>query len=460
VLTSYSLQKDELDELLGQLNRGSFIRTDDLTSQIRVDLNVGDLLAHPLRAFETAPRPTMLEVRESTEMELFETPKPKSFPNIQPYEHRWITDVTIAGHYLPRNSNLGEWVIKSPILGRHGARVGSDGTLSYFCPNIGYVGGDVDSILVRPTIFVPSAMELFQKLSASIGYEAKLSDIGFFAQHTISKFGDLDALARFLSDALARTLLFKFLDENEKGSALEGWLLKDQRRYLTLPAVTKILGSDGISQKTLDLLNSKGILYRGCIFKCLACRNADWFGLDEFSQEFKCKRCGKTQQVTHDNYLYAEHEPGWCYKLDEIIYQFLKKNGHVGVLALACLKGRTNRSFLFTSDLELTKKGATDQKPALEVDILAVLDGELALGEAKKGNRLGNTAAAERRVIKKYCRIAKALVAKKLVFATFSDSWSTETIKNLEAATANLPLDVIQLTGSDLRNASSYQLVS
>jgi len=98
---------------------------------------------------------------------------------------------------------------------------------------------------------------------------------------------------------------------------------------------------------------------------------------------------------------------------------------------LACLKGRTDSSFLFTTDLELTKKDATDRKPDLELDILAVLDGELVLGEAKKGNRLGATAAAEKKEIQKYCRLAKELVAKKLIFATFSDTWSGETISQV-----------------------------
>src|SRR5207237_8162134 len=86
VLTSYSLQKDELEDLLRRLDCGSFIRTDDLSSQITVDLDVDGLLANPLRVFETGPRPTMFEVRVSSELELFETPKPKSFPNIHPYE--------------------------------------------------------------------------------------------------------------------------------------------------------------------------------------------------------------------------------------------------------------------------------------------------------------------------------------------------------------------------------------
>jgi hypothetical protein len=112
---------------------------------------------------------------------------------------------------------------------------------------------------------------------------------------------------------------------------------------------------------------------------------------------------------------------------------------------------------LFTPDLELIKKDSTDRKPELELDILAVLDGELALGEAKRGNRLGATAAAEKREIQKYSRLAKELVAKKLVFATFSDAWSGETIKNIESATASLPFETILLTGSELRNASSYQ---
>jgi len=47
--------------------------------------------------------------------------------------------------------------------------------------------------------------------------------------------------------------------------------------------------------------------------------------------------------------------------------------------------------------LELTKKTPPIESLTLSWDILAVLDGELALGEAKKGNRLGSTAAAEKR---------------------------------------------------------------
>src|SRR5439155_219313 len=131
-------------------------------------------------------------------------------------------------------------------------------------------------------------------------------------------------------------------------------------------------------------------------------------------------------------------------------YQFLNQHWYVGVLGLACPKGPTDNSFLFFPALELSNRDNNERKPDLGMDILAVLDGELALGEAKKGNRLGATAAVEKKEIKKYCRLANELVAKKLVFATFSDTWSSETIKNVEFATADLSVDVILLTGSDL----------
>jgi hypothetical protein len=446
IFTSHSLDTRQLEVLVDDLDRASLFRSDAVGSNSEIGFDLAGLFSRPLRLFEVgnASRPTSLVVQESSEIEMFETPKPKNFSNIHPHEHRWITDVIVSGHHLPRNPSLGEWTIRSPILGSHGARIGA-GTLSYFCPNIGYAGGDIDTVLVRPTIFVPSPLEIFERIFWSIGYEAKISDKGFFTGQAIQKFGGLDAIGSFLRDPLTRQLIFKFLDPSEHGNLRDdGCRLNDQRRYLPFPAISKLLGGDVAGQKASELLLSKDILYRGCIFKCSFCRNADWFGLDEFTQTFKCKRCGATQHASAENYWYAEHEPGWFYKLDEIVYQFLHHNGYVSCLALDSLRAKSQDSFLFTGDLELIKSGSNTRKPEFELDIVAIVDGDIVLGEAKKNDKL------EDKDIKKYLHLAVRVGANKLAFATFAASWSAATRKNIEKIIGSADIELITLTNSNL----------
>jgi len=446
IFNSYSLDAKQLESLREDLDRARGFSMETLKETGEVSFDIRRFVSHPIRMFESgnASRPTSLIVDNSLEIELFETPKPKHYPKLDPHEHRWITDVIVSGHYLPRNPILGEWAIRSPILGTYGARIGS-GTFSYFCPNIGYAGGDIDSVLVRPTLFVPSPIQIFERIFWSIGYESKLSDKGLFAQEAVSKFGGLEELGSFLQEPLSRELLFKFLDRSKTANlSNDGCLLKDQRRYLPFPCISKILGGDAAGQKTIESLISRGILHRGCIFKCRSCRNADWFALDEFSQTFRCKRCGATQFASSETYWYGEYEPGWFYKLDEIIYQYLAHNGYVSSLALEYMRKKSEDSFLFTGDLELVKLGSTSQKPEFELDIVAVVDGDIVLGEAKKPDKLEN------KEIKKYEYLARKIGAKKLVFVTFAEMWSDETLTLIKNIIDTQTVELTTLTKSDL----------
>jgi hypothetical protein len=149
------------------------------------------------------------------------------------------------------------------------------------------------------------------------------------------------------------------------------------------------------------------VLYRGFIFKCQFCRNADWFSLDELSQNFTCKRCGRAQGIKSTNFWYGDHEPGWFYKLDEIVYQFLRHNGYVTLLALDHLRRKAEESFLYTPDIELTKHGETN--PSVELDILCVPDGVMMIGEAKKEDRLGTSKRQEIETIEGYDRVAEKI---------------------------------------------------
>lgn len=316
------------------------------------------------------------------------------------------------------------------MLTSNGARTSKSG-LAYFCPNAAYFGGDIDSSLVRPSIVIPDAFQMFEHLFQLEGYVTSPSDKGFYARDTIEKFGDLATVAMLLRPNATREMLLKFLDHIKPAQGVrdEGSVLNDRRRYMNLPAVSKLLGNGAAAQKMIEVLLSAHVLHRGFIFKCKFCRNADWFALDEVSQTFKCKRCGRIQGISSANYWYDSYEPGWFYKLDEIVYQFLRHNGYVALLALDHLRGKTEESFLYTPDVELTKHGATEA--SMELDILCVTDGAMMIGEAKKEDRLGNSKRHEIETIKAYNRSAEQLGADALVFATFADKWSSNTEKNI-----------------------------
>jgi hypothetical protein len=208
---------------------------------------------------------------------------------------------------------------------------------------------------------------------------------------------------------------------------------------LDFAAIKSHVGDSAID--LLDELVAKEIIYRGFIFGCSYCRNADWFSVSDITQEFKCRRCGRTQPYSKRNWKTGE-EPGWFYKLDELVYQGYRQNMDVSLLALNYLKTQSQDSFTFTTDREFWRSGAT--KPDVEADLFCVPDGMLTVGEAKIDNSLADSAHDEREKINKYKRIASSLSARRLVFATLSDEWRPETVAAIQNSFRDLPY--VQLT--------------
>jgi hypothetical protein len=450
VLLSASGDKAFLTSAVDAIARAGYGRADTLGKSCTLAPDLRELLQHPLRRYEqdNVLRPSPLTISENTELDFFETPKPKNFSRLDPYENRWITEINIPAHQLPRNHRMGQWVVRHPALSSNGGRV-SKSAISYFCPNTMYFGGDIDTALVRPTIYIPGAFQMFEYLFDREGYLANTSDKGFFARDTIQKFGNLGAAANLFRSTAMRDMLLKFLDHVKPAQAVhdEGAVLNDKRRYLNLPAISKYLGNNDAAQAAIELLTAAQVFQRGFIFKCRFCRNADWFALEEVSQNYKCKRCGRTQTISVKSYWYDQHEPGWFYKLDEIVYQFIRHNGHVTLLALDYLKRKAGESFLYTPDMELTPRKAS--KVTVELDVLCVRDGALTIGEAKKEYRLGNTKRDEIATIRTYNRLAEQINAQAVVFSTFADKWSDKT---QEYIAGNVPeREVILLTRSELR---------
>ncbi len=225
-------------------------------------------------------------------------------------------------------------IVSDPRLTTKETRVGKDGP-AYFCPNIAYFGGDIDTVLVRPHLRLPPLEGLLAELARSQGYECRPSDKGIYADEAVAKWGGLSEAARFLRNDAKRRLLEQFLDRSESKAGTGVYLEDDRRRYLDLAAVNADVG-DG-ARSLIDELISKQILYRGFIFRCSYCRNSTWFSVSEITQEFKCRRCGRSQVYTKANWKMPE-EPAWFYKLDELVYQGYRQGMAVSLLALDHLR--------------------------------------------------------------------------------------------------------------------------
>lgn len=374
----------------------------------------------------------------------FTTPKPKHFAPVHPYEHRYITQLSVANDAPPKHFHLGTYTIADPRLTTDEARVGSYGP-AYFCPNVAYFGGDIDTVLVRPRLYLPTLHTIVEELARTQGYECRRSDKGIYAEESISKWGGLEQIGEFLSKMPYRSLLDQYLDPSKSQDG-KGVYLSDKRRYLDLAAIKARIGD--AAGPLIDELVSREILYRGFVFGCSYCRDVGWFSVSDITQEFRCRRCGRHQVYKKGNWKKGD-EPAWFYKLDELIYQGYRQGNAVSLLALRYLKRRSKDSFTFSTDREFWKPGAP--KPDIEVDFFCVPDGVFTVGEAKTENSLGDGTADEVAKIKKYKHLVRGLSIRQLVFATMSSSWRKETINAVASVFDGLPqVRIVFLDASEL----------
>ena len=97
------------------------------------------------------------------------------------------------------------------------------------------------------------------------------------------------------------------------------------------------------------------------------------------------------------------NEPAFYYDLAEVAYQALRNNVQVPVAALYKLQSEA-KSFLDLSEVELTNTEGT----VVEIDILAIVDGRIVLGEAKTSDLVAKTNQGEMLWLQKFRSAAEA----------------------------------------------------
>jgi hypothetical protein len=337
---------------------------------------------------------------------------------------KWQIDYSIEGSTLPVR-----WAI-SPILDEdsntRSVRSGADGT-SYISHGQGFVvaGATLQQMLVRPQLRIPDASEVFASL---LGAEVRMeeSSAGHYTHRSIDLWGDIDSLTSDLSSQNISDLLHAWLAVSP--SSVDPGVFCSGRRFLCLDDAIAASGLPGEELRSvIDRYARRSILRRGLVLGCQRCSNADFYPLEDIGPGFQCSRCRQIDDINLASWK-MPLEPSWYYALDEVVYQLLKLDGRVPLLALANMK-KGSRSFLYMPEVHLEGPGLD-----MEIDLWAIVDGRIVLGEAKKSDEMESRARAERQRCAELASVVERITADTFVLATAAPVWSNRTSLEMRKA--------------------------
>lgn len=362
------------------------------------------------------------------------TPRPNRFSSLSAAKHRWIAEIATPSRPLPSVPHIAETLTHPrDSSGAHHSRITKQ-SLAYFCPSpFMTYGDDINSNLRKIEISLFDTFDAVSSLASNEGYKCRLSDKGIYQRDSFEKFGGASKAAALLRGGSTRKILMKFIDHTKppRGVFDEGCVLADKRTYLDFAAAQKQAGGDGqAAGELLDSLVSSKILYRGFLFACGICKHAAWYSLKNISDSFRCLRCDRDQTISRRHWRHPS-SPQIFYKMDEIVYQFLKSDGDVVALGLDYMARKSSHPFSYSHEVEfLTKDGALYG----EIDLAAVYRGVLMIGEAKKDGRLDSSTSEVQKILDKYIRISEMLSARCVLFCTSDSQWSAPTIDAINRA--------------------------
>ncbi len=357
----------------------------------------------------------------------------------------WQVDVALDGYQLPARQALNGHLVPEQhpwtLL-----RSSTDG-ISYFSHSMGLVAGgsSLEQTLARPRLRLPDARGVFDALLAQAGLRSEDSSAGRYTQATLDLWGGLEPLAADLRRPSTSNLLHAYVrpEPNRQSSRQPGIFLEVQRRwFLSLQEAMLLSGTTGQETRTLlDALVGKRILRRGLILQCRRCSYAGWYRLEDLGQTFTCGRCQQTSLITQPAWKQpADGEPHWYYDLDEVVHLALKHDIRAPILALSEL-AEGARSVLTRPEADVYRSA----RHVAEIDLWAVINGAILVGEAKTVDQLHSDRTKERAAARRLVEIAAAVTADEVILATTAPAWNPTTIDTMNKALAHhgLPLRML-----------------
>ena len=355
----------------------------------------------------------------------------------------WEVDVELEQPRIPVGRSLHATV----FLAGHAnpaavLRSGRDGICFHAMSMLLVQGGmTLEQSIAKPRLHIPGMRGWIEALTAQNRPEldVQLSQAGRRAMIITRLWGSREAVAR---DLLA---LDEFLREFKPSGSRDtdaypegdGVRLTPTEGYLTLQAAVRTL-SDMQPAQVRDRVNHLlriGVLHRGLIVPCSECERRAFYRIELLRETNTCSRCGACAYTTAA-WRSAQDEPQWYYDLHGAVRELLDQNGDVPFLAGLALAA-TARSFEDIAELDFCRParepGKVDRE---EIDIAALADGRLIIGEAKCVPTLGTKKEASQAVAK-LLGVSDLLGADEILLATTAPGpWKEDETAHLLNKTA------------------------
>jgi hypothetical protein len=445
--TSVSLPVESLADVGAALDKSGFVGPHESTKSAAVDCrDLGQLAPYDTFYWELNNSPSenvsVVQFLDGKGLAILNTPVPRNVSVKFGSNMRWMVDVEVEGLALPRRSSLTDLLVDAVPFGAY--RACRRGIAYQAVKSFLQAYMTVESMTIRPRLKLPKDWQVFEALAAEAGLTLTLSDKGQFERELIRMMGGLEALADKLRDPDSVHALLRFIDDspNKEGVHDQGAVI-DKRRYLDLRAFTKLCdGDEGTAKALADSFLQLSLVERGLLIKCPHCRKSDWYPLAELSDKVVCHRCSREHIFSASASVY--------FRLDEIAREAMEQGSHIPLLTLDRVRRQSTASVLFSTACEIRREAEQDVKPWSEIDLLAVSDGQLVVGESKRGAKL---TAADKKQLGKYVDLCGRLRADRFVLSTDAPEWSeasTAFLDGFKTKLHEIDVELVRLTGSDI----------
>jgi hypothetical protein len=245
------------------------------------------------------------------------------------------------------------------------------------------------------------------------GFDLTPSDKGLYQQRSLELAKGLRYLAWLLRQPESRRLLDTFFEYHLSGKPPPRYrraVRYDELERRLLDRVRDVRGSLGPPWRKraqtwlsnwVDGLIARDLLLGGHVLRCPVCADRSFYRLESLGQGFECKRCMANAPMPGDT--------ARCFQLNEALYQLIEHDGEVATLTLSVLRESAELSFLYLPEVI-----STCDEVVRELDIAALVDGQLVIGEVKSNSRLTKKEITSSRFVAKRAR------ARRLLFATMT----------------------------------------
>lgn len=180
---------------------------------------------------------------------------------------------------------------------------------------------------------------------------------------------------------------------------------------------------------SLDALQGVGLARMGLVLNCNDCGRRSFYGIDDLGQRFRCPLCAAENEMSAARWKKPHVEPTWFYDLHTALRQLASQCGDLPIRAAARLSGQFPHSYGDCSEVEFVRDGAT----IAEIDLVAHVDGQVVVVEAKAGARLGSGRARGRQAAK-IAQVARTVRADRVVLATDQPDWPETDVDKVKQA--------------------------